>query len=314
MIVRDYKSGGKRDTWPSARWVSDNQVQVALYMIAVQRLLGVRAVAGFYQPLAGEDLRPRGVYSEGAQVGAGVVDRDELPAEELEQLLAEIEDQVVALAATLRRGELTPCPDTLHARRDLPLPRNLLGGALMQFTDEQTLAIERRRGELLLDAGAGSGKTSVLVERFARAVQEDGIGVGQILTITFTEKAAAELRERIRLRLREAGDDEAARATEGAWISTIHAFCARLLRTHALDAGLDPEFSVLDERETAPLRPAAFDAALQAAATDPGGLGVDLGLRPGDAARHDRLDLRRAAGTRRARAAAAAGAAAAQSA
>ncbi|HTV20894.1 MAG TPA: UvrD-helicase domain-containing protein, partial [Polyangiaceae bacterium] len=133
-------------------------------------------------------------------------------------------------------------------------------------TPEQTLAIERRSGELLLDAGAGSGKTSVLVERFARAVHEDGIGVGQILTITFTEKAAAELRERIRLRLRAAGDDAAARATEGAWISTIHAFCARLLRTHALDAGLDPEFSVLDERDAASLRRAAFDAALATAA------------------------------------------------
>jgi len=141
----------------------------------------------------------------------------------------------------------------------------------MQFTSEQTLAIERRKGELLLDAGAGSGKTSVLVERFARAVHEDGIAVGQILTITFTEKAAAELRERIRVRLRAAGDDEAARATEGAWISTIHAFCARLLRTHALDAGLDPEFTVLDERETAPLRRAAFDAALGVCAqTDAG--------------------------------------------
>ena len=141
----------------------------------------------------------------------------------------------------------------------------------MQFTDEQTLAIERRRGELLLDAGAGSGKTSVLVERFVRAVQEDGIGVGQILTITFTEKAAAELRERIRNRLREAGADAAARATEGAWISTIHAFCARLLRAHALDAGLDPEFTVLDEHETAPLRRSALDAALAAVAGGPEG-------------------------------------------
>ncbi|HWD69617.1 MAG TPA: UvrD-helicase domain-containing protein, partial [Solirubrobacteraceae bacterium] len=141
----------------------------------------------------------------------------------------------------------------------------------MQFTAEQTLAIERRRGELLLDAGAGSGKTSVLVERFVRAVQEDAIGVGQILTITFTEKAAAELRERIRTRLREAGEDGAARVTEGAWISTIHAFCARLLRTHALDAGLDPEFSVLDEREGAPLRLAALDTALGAVANSPEG-------------------------------------------
>lgn len=111
VIVRDYKSGSKRETWPSARWVGDNQVQVALYMIAVQRLLGVRAVAGFYQPLAGEDLRPRGVYSEELELGSGVVPRDGMPADELARLLEEIEDQVVALAATLRRGELTPCPE-----------------------------------------------------------------------------------------------------------------------------------------------------------------------------------------------------------
>ncbi len=57
VIVRDYKSGARRDTWPVARWLSDRQIQVALYMIAVQRLLEVRVVAGFYQPLAGEDLR-----------------------------------------------------------------------------------------------------------------------------------------------------------------------------------------------------------------------------------------------------------------
>ena len=95
-------------------------------------------------------------------------------------------------------------------------------------------------GDLLLDAGAGSGKTSVLVERFVRSVLEDGVDVGAILTITFTEKAAAEMRDRIRRRLRELGADEAARATEGAFISTIHGFCARVLRAHALAAGLDP--------------------------------------------------------------------------
>src|ERR1700748_2527621 len=71
------------------------------------------------------------------------------------------------------------------------------------WTAEQLAAIERREGDLLLDAGAGSGKTSVLVERFVRSVLEDEIEVGAILTITFTEKAAAEMRERIRRRLRE---------------------------------------------------------------------------------------------------------------
>jgi len=132
----------------------------------------------------------------------------------------------------------------------------------MRFTPEQTNAIERRKGDMLLDAGAGSGKTTVLVERFARAVVEDNIDVGAILTITFTEKAAAELRERIRTRLRAVSDDSAAHATEGAWISTIHGFCARVLRTHALTAGLDPNFTVLDEHEATELQNAALDAAL----------------------------------------------------
>jgi ATP-dependent helicase/DNAse subunit B len=112
VIVRDYKSGAKRDTWPAARWVSDRQIQVALYMIAVQRLLGVRPVAGFYQPLAGEDRRPRGAYESGVAAGDRVVPRDELGEGQLEQLLREIEADAVALAVTLRRGELTPCPDS----------------------------------------------------------------------------------------------------------------------------------------------------------------------------------------------------------
>ena len=121
------------------------------------------------------------------------------------------------------------------------------------WTSEQQLAIERREGNLLLAAGAGSGKTSVLVERFVASVVRDGIGVGEILTITFTEKAAAEMRDRIRSRLRELGEDQAAAATESAYIATIHGFCARVLRAQALGAGLDPGFIVLDEHEASAL-------------------------------------------------------------
>ena len=131
------------------------------------------------------------------------------------------------------------------------------------FTEEQLEAIERREGDLLLDAGAGSGKTSVLVERFVRSVLDDEIDVGAILTITFTEKAAAEMRDRIRRRLRELDADEAARATEGAFISTIHGFCARVLRGHALAAGLDPSFTVLDAQDAERLADSAFDEALE---------------------------------------------------
>ena len=136
------------------------------------------------------------------------------------------------------------------------------------FTDEQLIAIERRNGDLLLDASAGSGKTSVLVERFARSVLEDEIDVAAILTITFTEKAAAEMRDRIRHRLRELGADEAARATEGAFISTIHGFCARVLRAHALAAGLDPAFVVFDAPDAERIADAVFEEALEELARD----------------------------------------------
>jgi ATP-dependent helicase/nuclease subunit A len=91
-----------------------------------------------------------------------------------------------------------------------------------------------------------------------RAVLQDGVEVSAILTITFTERAAAEMRDRIRERLRQLGADETARATEGAFISTIHGFCSRLLRAHALRAEIDPSFSVLDESESQRLADAAF--------------------------------------------------------
>ncbi|MGN6189848.1 MAG: UvrD-helicase domain-containing protein [Conexibacter sp.] len=134
--------------------------------------------------------------------------------------------------------------------------------ASVPFTDEQRRAIEHAGG-LLLTANAGSGKTSVMAERYVRLAQTEETDVGRILAITFTEKAAAELKARVRGRFEALGDGERARATEGAWISTIHSFCARLLRTHALAAGLDPRFAVLDEREARRLAAEAFSLALE---------------------------------------------------
>ncbi len=147
-------------------------------------------------------------------------------------------------------------------------PSSGRAAAVRVWTPEQQRAIERRTGDLLLDAGAGSGKTSVLVERFVQSVLQDGVDISAMLTITFTEKAAAELRDRIRARLRALGATEAARRTEGAFISTIHGFCARVLRVNALAAGLDPQFAVLDRYQSDPLSAAAFEAALEELAQD----------------------------------------------
>ena len=130
------------------------------------------------------------------------------------------------------------------------------------LTDEQRRAVARRSGQLLLAAGAGSGKTTVLVERFVAAVREDRIAPSRILAITFTERAAGELRARVRARLTELGAREAARDVELAFICTFHAFCATLLRARALLAGLDPAFEILDDGLAARLRDRAFAAAL----------------------------------------------------
>jgi ATP-dependent helicase/DNAse subunit B len=111
-IVRDYKSGSARPEHQGARWAADRQLQVALYMLAVRRLLGLDPVGGFYQPLGGGDLRARGVYLEGAAPGGGLVANDARDQAELDELLADARTRALALAARLRAGELEPCPAT----------------------------------------------------------------------------------------------------------------------------------------------------------------------------------------------------------
>ena len=103
----------------------------------------------------------------------------------------------------------------------------------------------------------------MLVERFARAVLEDGLDVDSLLVITYTERAAGELRSRIRARLVEAGRPDLARDLDAAWISTIHGFCRRLLTAYPLAAGVDPRFRVLDESQARVLQGEAFTAALE---------------------------------------------------
>ncbi len=133
---------------------------------------------------------------------------------------------------------------------------------------QQQAAIDAR-GETFVSAGAGTGKTTVLVERFARSVVEDGLDVDSLLVITYTDRAAGELRGRIRARLLELDRPDLARDLDGAWISTIHGFCRRLLTAYPLAAGIDPRFRVLDEAQARVIQGEAFAVALdQFCATD----------------------------------------------
>ncbi|MEM8902451.1 MAG: UvrD-helicase domain-containing protein [Actinomycetota bacterium] len=102
---------------------------------------------------------------------------------------------------------------------------------------------------LFVEAGAGSGKTRALVDR-VEALVASGVELEHVAAITFTEKAAAELRDRIRQRFEGAADDGADRALhqlDGAAIGTLHAFAQRILSEHAVEAGLPPGVEVLDE-------------------------------------------------------------------
>ena len=128
--------------------------------------------------------------------------------------------------------------------------------------NEQQLAAVEATGEVFVSAGAGTGKTAVLVERFVRAVCDQGLDVDSILVITYTRRAAGELRTRVRAELAARGRHDLARELDGAWISTIHGFCLRLLKTYPFAAGLDPRFRELDEAQGAVLRSEAFERAL----------------------------------------------------
>ncbi len=142
----------------------------------------------------------------------------------------------------------------------------------MDLTPEQRAAIEHD-GRLVITAGAGSGKTRVLVERYLRLLNAGGDPdpFAAILAVTFTEKAAREMRERVRLALeRGAGASGASArraslvaAVEGARIGTIHSFCATLLRAHPVETGLDPRFAILDEVEAGLLLAESVDEALR---------------------------------------------------
>ncbi|TMB48170.1 MAG: hypothetical protein E6J60_15010, partial [Deltaproteobacteria bacterium] len=171
-------------------------------------------------------------------------------------------------------------------RRRRPVPESWVP------TDEQRAAVEVA-GSAAVRAGAGSGKTAVLARRFVHLLRPDGpvAEVSQILAITFTEKAAAEMTRKIREVIADelGGADAATRAhwarvrrdLLGAQISTIHAFSARVLRENPLEAGVDPRAVVLDEHESRTYVESTVEAALLAHLRAGDGAARELVLRAG---------------------------------
>jgi DNA helicase-2/ATP-dependent DNA helicase PcrA len=111
-----------------------------------------------------------------------------------------------------------------------------------KLNKEQLEAINHKNGPLLVIAGAGTGKTTVITERIKKIIFEELAKPSEILALTFTEKAAREMEERV--------DTALPYGYTQMWISTFHSFCDRILRSEALHIGLDPRYRLMTEAET----------------------------------------------------------------
>src|SRR4026207_580265 len=137
---------------------------------------------------------------------------------------------------------------------------------------EQAAAAYEIDKHVSVTAGPGSGKTTVLVERYVHILREHSLSIDQIVAITFTNRAANEMHERLRKELNQmlriANEEERRRwlnykrTLDGAVITTIHGFCARLLREFPVEAHIDPQFLLLDEHRAAMLLESVVEEAL----------------------------------------------------
>lgn len=142
----------------------------------------------------------------------------------------------------------------------------------MKFTPNQQHAIESRGKDLLISASAGTGKTAVLIERVYRLISEDGIDISRILVVTYTEKAARELKSRLASKLSLAIEEQPDKAhlleeqlekIEWSDISTIHSFCKKIAVQNFNISKIDPSARVLDEAERAILLNDAMEAVIR---------------------------------------------------
>jgi ATP-dependent exoDNAse (exonuclease V) beta subunit len=291
-LVMDYKTGSADSDHSASKLVEKGKVQVPLYMLALQRSLGLKPVAGFILPLKeSDDNRPRGaIPKDEPEVvgGRGHVSTDLVDS--VESFMDAAHGLANQAVSGIREGSLEHPPDDcrkhledpdhlLPATPSVPPPEvvteaapeleeSVLGseeGESFPFSQEQEEVIDSRAKEIMVAAAAGSGKTSVTVERYRRLLEggakEKGLEPDQILVFTFTDKAAAKLREEVRsARARDAGE---AVGMSDAWVGTFHSICSRILTAYPLEAGVDPNFAVIDDITASTLRDEAFDRALR---------------------------------------------------
>ena len=290
-LVIDYKSGRVGSRYSPAGLEDQGSVQIPLYMEALRRSLGIEPVAGFVLPVKdGADRRPRGaIPQEGTEVigergtyrDGTVPDVKEFIARALDLSNEAIEgirdgriehpeggcrnhyDDSGPILPPLRPigkpdFRIEPISETGGRERD---DRNGGEDRDFEFSEQQERVIDSDADEIMVSAAAGSGKTTVTVERYKRLLNEQGLSPDQILVFTFTDQAAAKLREEVR-RARSAATGEPVSMSD-AWVGTFHSICSRILTAYPLEAGVDPGFTVIDDINSSIMRRKAFDRALR---------------------------------------------------
>ena len=268
-IVVDYKSGAAS----SAPQIHDERdlLQMPLYMLVLRDQLGLEPMGGVYMPVGG-GRRARGMLRAGDERCRASVRGDYLEPDGVRRRRsstraarrsASSSGSEAATSATTRRAAT--------ARLVRPLADLPQGAPVRPTPNHQQQAAIDARGGVFVSAGAGTGKTTVLVERFARAVVDDGLDVDSLLVITYTDRAAGELRARIR-----AAPARARAARSGARARRrLDLDDPRLLPAAAgaypLAAGIDPRFRVLDEPQARVLqgRPSTPRSSAFCAADEP---------------------------------------------
>ncbi len=285
-LVIDYKTGAVGSPYSPGLLTKYGKVQIPLYMEAIRRSLGLNPVAGFVLPLGGQDPRPRGpipsaepeVIGKRGHVDRGLVDSVDDFVDQAVELATDAVEKVrggaIAHSARNCRDHFEDPDGLLPAESPLPTPEVITeavsGEGRMSIgasdrtrpplSAEQDQVVASRATDLMVAAAAGSGKTSVTVERYRRLLEE-GLTPDQILVFTFTDKAAAKLREEVRFaRSEKAGEPV---SMSDAWVGTFHSICSRILTAYPIEAGVDPGFSVIDDITAENLRDQAFERALR---------------------------------------------------
>ena len=261
-IVVDYKSGAASS---AAEIRERDLLQLPLYMLVLRDQLGLEPVGGLYMPVGG-GRRPRGMLALGPTTACRASARATTSSR------SEFDEAIEHGARRPRSGSSSASAAATSAttRRAASARTGATSGGCAARSAREARRRTRSSGRRSTRAATSSSPPAPARARppcsssgSSRAVVDDGLDVESLLVITYTERAAGELRARIRSRLLERGRPDLALELDGAWVSTIHGFCRRLLGAYPLAAGVDPGFRVLDEPQALVLQAEAFTTALE---------------------------------------------------